>query len=638
MKKFAAFIAMFLLYCLVFSACESAGGKDSVTDTSGDDSTAVSTEVFSEIPTEATTEATERPTEEITEDITEQTTEEQAVETTEKITEQTTEKITEQTTEKITEQTTEEATEEETYVPPVIDPAMPDVSDAVKTYVCGDGMNLTQYENMSESNFIAACNYLTNLRFTKYCSADIGTSLSATYIKNDEYYTLLFAAQSGTFYIGHSDTGASALPAQSESYENICETTVTQGYSQNINGMTYIIRLADGSFIVVDGGYVNDAKNLYKTLCSLSGKESGIRIRAWIFSHAHNDHYPAFGEFAINYADNVKLECVMYSPVPEERAYDKYFNGDILEHIALFDGAKAVTVHAGMTFKMADVTLEVLNSPEYVYKDYESLDFNESSAVYRVKNDNGSVIFLGDCYDKVSRFLLDTYGDGLKSEMMQVSHHGVEQATVELYDMIAPSLAFWPCDEWLLTHERGTTKKQYLLSNESIYEHIIHGYGNATRPLSYKAQPKETVEVLKDGIRVYGSESVSNIGVDNGVIKYKVRSANDPYVWFETSGISTAEYNAVKLVIKAPSYTAFSGSNFYFTCAGDDPSGFSFQRGKLLGPQGTSYTGVHTLIVYLGNTENYEGDIKSVRIDVGNAAGQKIEIRSVEFFWLDIDK
>ncbi len=634
MKKFAAFIAMFLLYCLVFSACESAGGKDSVTDTSGDDSTAVSTEAFSEIPTEATTEATKRPTEdtteEITEDITEQTTEEQAVETTEK--------ITEQTTEKITEQTTEEATEEETYVPPLIDPAMPDVSDAVKTYVCGDGTVLEEYSDMDTDDFVSACDYLINEGFSEYCSDNIGDSLSATYIKNDEYYTLLFAAQSGTFYIGHSDTGALALPAQSESYEIICETTVTQGYSQNINGMTYIIRLADGSFIVVDGGYVNDAKNLYKTLCSLSGKESGIRIRAWIFSHAHDDHYPAFGEFAINYADKVKLECVMYSPVPEDRADDHYFNGAILEHIALFDGAKAVTVHAGMTFKMADVTLEVLNSSEYVYKDYESLDFNESSAVYRVKNDNGSVIFLGDCYDKVSRFLLDTYGDGLKSEMMQVSHHGVEQATVELYDMIAPSLAFWPCDEWLLTHERGTTTKQYLLSNENIYEHVIHGYGNATRPLSYKAQPKETVEVLKDGITVYGSESVSSMMVDNGVIKYKVRSANDPYVWFETSGISASEYNAVKLVIKASSYTAFSGSNFYFTCADDDPSGFSFQRCKLLGPQGTSYNGVHTLIVYLGNTENYEGDIKSVRIDVGNAAGQKIEIRSVEFFWLDIDK
>lgn len=532
----------------------------------------------------------------------------------------------------------EENMTDETLVPPVLEATLPDSADAVKTFICGDGTVLEEYSDMDADDFVSACNYLINEGFSEYCSDNIGDSLSATYIKNDEYYTLLLSQKMGRFYIGHSDTGALALPAQGESYESICETTVTQGYSQNINGMTYIVRLADNSFIIVDGGYADDAKNLMKTLISLSGQESGIRIRAWIFSHAHNDHYPAFGEFATNYADKVKLECVMYSPVPEDRADDHYFNGDILEHIALFDGAKAVTVHAGMTFKMADVTLEVLNSSEYVYKDYESLDFNESSAVYRVKNDNGSVIFLGDCYDKVSRFIIDTYGDGLKSEMMQVSHHGVEQATLELYDIIAPSLAFWPCDEWLLTHERGTTKKQYLLSNESIYEHIIHGYGNATRPLSYKAQPKETVEVLKDGITVYGSESVSNMMVDNGVIKYKVRSTDEPHVWFETSGISTAEYNAVKLVIKASSHKAFSGSSFYFTCAGDDPSDFSTQRCKLLGPQGTSENGVHTLIVYLENTGNYEGDIKSVRIDVGNAAGQKIEIRSVEFFWLDIDK
>lgn len=532
----------------------------------------------------------------------------------------------------------EENMTDETLVPPVLEATLPDSADAVKTFICGDGTVLEEYSDMDADDFVSACDYLINEGFSEYCSDNIGDSLSATYIKNDEYYTLLLAQKMGRFYIGHSDTGALALPAQSESYESICETTVTQGYSQNINGMTYIVRLADNSFIIVDGGYADDAKNLMKTLISLSGQESGIRIRAWIFSHAHNDHYPAFGEFATNYADKVKLECVMYSPVPEDRADDHYFNGDILEHIALFDGAKAVTVHAGMTFKMADVTLEVLNSPEYVYKDYESLDFNESSAVYRVKNDNGSVIFLGDCYDKVSRFIIDTYGDGLKSEMMQVSHHGVEQATLELYDIIAPSLAFWPCDEWLLTHERGTTKKQYLLSNESIYEHIIHGYGNATRPLSYKAEPAQTVQVISDKIAVNASASVANARIEDGVIKYEVADASAPNVWFKLPKVSTEQYNAMKIVVKVEDKSVLSGAGFYFTCSGETISKFSVKRYKSLGSQGVSEDGVYTLIAYLGNMLNYTGDIKSIRFDIGNTAGQKIEIHSVEFFYVDIDK
>ena len=532
---------------------------------------------------------------------------------------------------------TGDVTTEKTYAPPVIDPTMPDSSAAFKSYVAGDGMTLLQFENMSESDFISACDYLTNDGFSQYCADSIGTSMSATYTKNDEYYTLIYAEKSGTFYIGHSESGAQTLPKQGETFEAVCETTVTQGYSQNINGMTYIVRLADNSFIVVDGGYANDAKNLIKTLQSLSGQESGIRIRAWLMSHAHDDHYPAFGEFASQYADKVVLECVMFAPVPERVAIDTYFNIAIYDDIAKFEGARAVTVHAGMSFKLADVTLEVLNTPEYVYKDNENLDFNESSSVFRVRNADGSIIFLGDCYDRVSDFLVNTYGDGLKTEMMQVSHHGVEQATVELYEMIAPSLAFWPCDEWLLAHERGTTTKQYLLQNENIYEHLIHGYGNVTRALSYRAEKKQTLQMIGDKLSIRGSSSVANARVEDGIIKYEVTEVGDPYVWFKTK-ISTKEYNAVKLVVKAESSAELANSLLFFTCGNESATSFSSSRAEHLGPQGVSESGYYTLIVFLGNSQNYIGDIKSLRIDIGTKVGQKVEIHSIEMFHLEIDK
>lgn len=532
---------------------------------------------------------------------------------------------------------TDNVTTEETCVPPVIVPAMPDAEAAYKSYVAGDGMTLLQFENMTESDYIAACDYLKNEGFAAYCADNIGSSMSSTYTKGDEYYTLIYAEKSGTFYIGHSEVGALALPKQGESYEAVCETTVTQGYSQNINGMTYIVRLADNSFIVVDGGYANDAKNLIKTLESLSGQESGIRIRAWLMSHAHDDHYPAFGEFASQYADKVVLENVMFAPVSERIAKDTYFNIGIYDDIAKFDGARAVTVHAGMTFKFADVTLEVLNTPEYVYKDNENLDFNESSSVFRVRNTDGSIIFLGDCYDRVSDFLVNTYGDGLKTEMMQVSHHGVEQATVELYEIIDPSIAFWPCDEWLLAHERGTTTKQYLLQKESIYEHIIHGYGNATRAFSYRAEKKQTLQVISDKLSIKGSSSVTNVRVEDGIIKYEVTEVGDPYIWFKTK-INTEDYNAIKVVVKAESSAELAKSYLLFTCGNESATEFSSNRTEHLGPQGVSESEYYTMIVYLGDSANYNGAIKSLRFDIGAEVGQTVEIHSIEMFYLEIDK
>ena len=76
-----------------------------------------------------------------------------------------------------TEDQSESVTEEETCVPPVIVPAMPDASAAVKSYVAGDGMTLLQFENMSETDFIAARDYLVNDGFSEYCADSIGTSL-----------------------------------------------------------------------------------------------------------------------------------------------------------------------------------------------------------------------------------------------------------------------------------------------------------------------------------------------------------------------------------------------------------------------------------------------------------------------------
>jgi glyoxylase-like metal-dependent hydrolase (beta-lactamase superfamily II) len=82
-----------------------------------------------------------------------------------------------------------------------------------------------------------------------------------------------------------------------------------------INGMGYVIRLADGSFIVYDGGYTKRLPELWNVLTTLNGGEEGIVIRAWLLTHAHGDHYAAFRAFAPLYADNVTLETVMISPV-----------------------------------------------------------------------------------------------------------------------------------------------------------------------------------------------------------------------------------------------------------------------------------------------------------------------------------
>ena len=62
-------------------------------------------------------------------------------------------------------------------------------------------------------------------------------------------------------------------------------------------GMCYVLQLDDASLVVLDSGYfapgqAEALREVFEKLCP-----QGIRIRAWFFSHAHQDHIGAF----INY-------------------------------------------------------------------------------------------------------------------------------------------------------------------------------------------------------------------------------------------------------------------------------------------------------------------------------------------------
>ncbi len=63
-------------------------------------------------------------------------------------------------------------------------------------------------------------------------------------------------------------------------------------------GMCYVLRLESGELVVLDSGYFapGQAEALHAFFLSLC--PGNIRIKAWIFSHAHQDHIGAF----INYA------------------------------------------------------------------------------------------------------------------------------------------------------------------------------------------------------------------------------------------------------------------------------------------------------------------------------------------------
>ena len=101
------------------------------------------------------------------------------------------------------------------------------------------------------------------------------------------------------------DLGCGAAVAQP------CLALLGTGCPTMQNGAALLFRLADGRFLIIDGGYTEDAEQLYATMRRLAG-ESPLRIAAWVLTHAHGDHLEAFLHFWQQpWASEVVLESLL---------------------------------------------------------------------------------------------------------------------------------------------------------------------------------------------------------------------------------------------------------------------------------------------------------------------------------------
>ena len=239
----------------------------------------------------------------------------------------------------------------------------------------------------------------------------------------------------------------------------------------NHYGEGYIIQLADGSFIIVDGGESvtdprvasdkTDADLLYDYLMSKkpAAHEKPV-IAAWFLSHRHNDHVDVLKAFAPKYKDNVVLEQIVYNfaagvksaPLAERDAMrwaDEYAG-------QYFTDAKIVTAHTGYKFYIRNAEVTILYSIDDLYPfDITQVFTNNESIVFDVVIDDVQrLMFCNEVFVPGSRALVNMFGDDLASDVIQLSHHGHYGATEELYQKIWPAsqdyssskrFVLWPC-------------------------------------------------------------------------------------------------------------------------------------------------------------------------------------------------
>ncbi len=278
-------------------------------------------------------------------------------------------------------------------------------------------------------------------------------------------------------------------------------------YRQN---MSYIIRTRNGKIIVIDGGYSYDnvdSNYLISQLQTITGKEVP-NVDAWFLTHDHADHVGCFKAIAARLREKLTVTAVYYR-FPTEAEIDKYapeasrasLKSSVQAfraHVALMkkdDGTPTDTVtlsarhvnRCNGSFVIDTVQIDVLMTCQEVFwgcdnittkysgnlsnngKAYTSqtikqlveADFgNNTSTVFRLTTMGQSAIFLGDAAEPAG-LMLKYFHDqnaansnkyfSLKSDIVQMAHHGQNAVPKSVYVAIAPKIALWPAPDWVYT-------------------------------------------------------------------------------------------------------------------------------------------------------------------------------------------
>ena len=227
----------------------------------------------------------------------------------------------------------------------------------------------------------------------------------------------------------------------------------------DVNGMGYVMRLEDGSFIIIDGGHgdADDAARIFKTLRKQAPDPNSITVAAWIFTHAHGDHTGAFVAFAKSYASMVKVEKFIFNFPTDAKGTEGggHTRSSVINTLnsTAYSKVPVVKAHFGQVFYIRNATIKILCSLEMLEPYTMSAtdnSYNNTSLIFTIEAEGTKTMMLGDCYTAQNNLMRLVYtANTLKSDAVQMAHHGIDGIVSDsLYRTINAKTVFWPAGSY----------------------------------------------------------------------------------------------------------------------------------------------------------------------------------------------
>lgn len=325
-------------------------------------------------------------------------------------------------------------------------------------------------DNTTLLEYAAYLKDLEGLGFKTYTSNTIESNHFKTYTTDTQIVNVMFLANANQVRIIQDSRDSIELPALKS--ENVYTKTSTPSFTMMgisdagyPGGMSFIYKLSDGTFFIIDGGIcknrgTNDNESdecsgepsvhrLYKTLRELADNPDKIVISGWLITHIHNDHAGSFIDLAdeTGYLKNITIEQVIYSqPADSDMTDGKMPNRRnwMPNALSKMKIEKTVKAHPGQVFYFADLTLTILSTHDLV-KPTKIARHNNASIVSLVEFGEKKALYLADAEGDANAQLVKHYSTTLDTDIVQVAHHGYNNTNANIvYPYVTPSIVLWP--------------------------------------------------------------------------------------------------------------------------------------------------------------------------------------------------
>ena len=325
---------------------------------------------------------------------------------------------------------------------------------ATQTIDLGQETVMTYVASATRASFNEYCQSVEAAEFKKIADRTEKSNVFMTFVGETEYIYAYFSNYNSSMRIITGPIDQLAMDDYSVKADSPEISPYIASIPQPGNGMGYIIRLADGSFMIFDGGY-SGGDRVYSTLRQLEPKGELV-IAAWFISHPHGDHYPAFIDFIKAHGNDSKvtIEKVIHNYVHPDMY--NIVNGTAGTENCSTDVKKLYTeaekyipdvpiikAHTGQVMTFGETQVEILYTVEDMVPT-KMENSNASSMVVRVMMEGHSIMFLADTYVTSARILHNMWGNYLNSDIMQIAHHGQWPSISEIYDDIQGQLVLVP--------------------------------------------------------------------------------------------------------------------------------------------------------------------------------------------------